>query len=90
MRDIKQAYRAAMIDEYAALKASGRDEEAEHVATVLAERYDHKVDGRKKPPESTDKPESSDTPETTAADPAPEAAVPPAPRRGRPPKTAGR
>lgn len=81
MRDIDQAYRTAMIDEYAALKSSGRDEEAEHVATVLRERYGHEVEAK---PAKQREPEKA--PERVDVAPPPENTAEPQPRRRGPAK----
>lgn len=71
MRDIKAAYRQAMVEEYEAYRRAGRDAEAEHVADVLRERYGHEVAPEadaperadaERPPENTAKPKPARTP----------------------------
>ena len=81
MRDIGQAYRIAMVDEYAALKSSGRDKEAEHVAEVLREQYGYEVEAKPaKQPDPEKAPERADVP------PPPENTAEPQPRRRGPAK----
>ncbi|MGQ4513691.1 hypothetical protein [Streptomyces sp. DW26H14] len=93
MRDIDEAYRLARIADHATYLKAGQRERAEQVARVLRDRHGYDV-GKQRGGEAKDEPgQESPTPETTAADPAPEAAVEPKPaarRPGRPPRQAGK
>lgn len=44
-RNIKSAYKAALIEEYESYRRSGRHAEARHVARVLLAEHDHDVRG---------------------------------------------
>ncbi len=69
LRDIAADYKAAHIEQYAALTAAGRDDEADRVAAILREQYGHDVDAmtpaRKRPaskaPSRTVAPKPGDT-----------------------------
>lgn len=43
MRDIHGDYRRAYIEEYEAYQRVGRTEDAEHIAGILRDQYDHDV-----------------------------------------------
>lgn len=79
MRDIEAAYKDALIEEHASYVRANRTAEAEQVAQVLRDRYDHDVaikgDGgaKEKSPEPA--------PERADVEKPPEAAVDPKPRR---------
>jgi hypothetical protein len=78
MRDIEAAYKDALIEEHASYVRASRTAEAEQVAQVLRDRYDHDVDGESG--EKSEKAESAPT-ERADAERLPEAAVDPRPRR---------
>lgn len=60
MRDTKDDYRRALVEEYEAYQRAGRTDDAKHVAEVLRDEYDHEVDdgapehtAKERPPEDT-------------------------------------
>ncbi|MEH0442451.1 MULTISPECIES: hypothetical protein [unclassified Streptomyces] len=79
-RNIKNAYRAALIDEYESYRRAGRKAEADHVARVLLAEHGHDVRGDGKtekeaavessPPENT----ASTAPKETAVEGKPDTA----------------
>jgi len=88
-RNIDEDYKQAMIREWAAYDASGRGEQAEHVAGVLlAEHgYDvHAADPETEQEKATEPP----APENTAATAPPETAVEPKPETAAQPRTAAK
>lgn len=90
MRDIEAAYKDALIEEHAGYVRAGRTAEAEHVAEVLKDRYDHDVAKSGPGASAASGPEKV---ETTAAARPPEAAVeskPPAKKVAASPKTAAK
>ena len=87
MRDIKADMKAALVQEHAGYVRAGRKAEADQVAKVLKDQYDHdvaKTDGGGVEKEA--KAEPNPVPERVDEEKPPEAAVEPKPRRGRPPK----
>jgi hypothetical protein len=70
VRDIQGDYRRAYLDEYEGYRRTGRDEDAEQVASILREQYGHEV-----APKAKAKPEQ-DAPERTDAERPPENATP--------------
>lgn len=89
MRDIKDAYRQALVEEHEAYVRAGRTAEAEHVAGVLSKHYGVDVAPQKAETAETAETESEDAPERADKDRPPEnTAKPPAKRGpGRPRKT---
>jgi hypothetical protein len=86
MRDIKADMKAALIDEYNGYVGAGRTADAEGVAKVLKDQYDHDV---AKKGDSEAKPKVAPTlPERTDAEKAPENTAEPKPRRAGRPKAA--
>ena len=79
MRDIEAAYKDALIEEHAGYVRANRSAEAEQVAQVLRDRYDHDVTRKSDGGEKVKEPEPA--PERVDAGKAPEAAVDPKPRR---------
>ena len=77
MRDNKDVYRQALIEEYEAYRRADRADDAEHVAGVLKDYYGHDVTGDGETAEKA-------TPEHTAAEKPPETATPPKPARPKP------
>jgi hypothetical protein len=96
MRDIKDAYRLALVEEYEGYQRAGRDADAQQVAEVLLKHYGVDVAPKKTEPAKPEpaKPESADVdddaPERADAERPPEdTAKPPAKRGpGRPRKPA--
>lgn len=74
IRNIDDDYRAAYLEEYEAYKRAGRDEEAEAVASILRDQYNHDPSGKKRTAKRAAAPERADQK-------APEEAVPPKPVR---------
>ncbi|HEY9375179.1 MAG TPA: hypothetical protein VIU94_43105 [Streptomyces sp.] len=68
------AYRAALVDEYAAYRRAGRTTDASQVAAVLRDQYGVEVEPAKEKAAETAAPERADQKP-------PEAAVDPKPRR---------
>ena len=78
-RDIKADMKAALIDEYDGYVRAGRKADAEGVAKVLKDEYDHDVDKKA----SEEKPKLASTlPERADAEKPPENTDEPKPRRG--------
>jgi hypothetical protein len=77
MRDIEAAYKDALIEEHASYVRANRTAEAEQVAQVLRDRYDHDVT-RGGDDEQADQ---APTSERADVEKLPEAAVDPKPRR---------
>lgn len=80
MRDIEAAYKDALIEEHASYVRANRTAEAEQVAQVLRDRYDHDV-ADKGEAEKPKKAEQAPAAERADAAKPPEAAVDPKPRR---------
>ncbi|MCQ9178722.1 hypothetical protein KMT30_06690 [Streptomyces sp. IBSBF 2953] len=72
VRDVDDDYKQAMIHEWETYAASGRTEQADHVASVLLAEYDHDVhdDGQEKKEKAVENP-----PENAAASGPKETAV---------------
>jgi hypothetical protein len=80
VRDIKDAYRQALVEEYEGYVRAGRSADAEHVARVLSKHYGVDV-----APQKTEKPaetEGDDAPERTDEERPPENTAKPAAKRG--------
>lgn len=69
IRDVEGDYRAAYLEEYESYKRVGRDDEAEAVAKILRDDYDHDPTGKKRAAKKASAPERADQK-------APEQAVP--------------
>lgn len=83
MRDIEGDYKRAYLEEYESYRRAGRPEDAERIAGILRDHYDHEVDDdkAKAEPERADaeKPPENATPARPARQPRkPAANKPPA------------
>jgi hypothetical protein len=85
MRDIEAAYKDALVEEYEAYVRANRKADAEQVAAVLKDRYDHDVAEQDS---DTEEKKPSPAPERADAEKAPENTAEPKPRRTPRAKTA--
>jgi hypothetical protein len=86
-RNIDDDYKQAMIREWEAYAASGRSQQADHVAEVLLAEYDYDVHAAGKKQETA---AAEAAPENTAATKPPETAVEPKPETAARPRAAAK
>lgn len=82
MRDVKDAYRQAMVEEYEAYVRAGRTADAEYVAGVLSKFYGVDVASKKADAKKAEDTKSDDTLERTEKERPPEDTAKPPAKRG--------